>query len=264
MSVAPDHVKKRCAALYGSEAARYLLGDSLHPGGLELTARLADALDVGPGSVVVDVASGFGTSAILLAQRTGCDVVGVDLSRVSVEAAREEAARVGLARSVRFVEGDAEALPLGAESADGVLCECAFCTFPAKEAAALELARVLRPGGVLALSDVTAEHDRLPAELRSLEARVACLGDARSLDELASLLRDAGLAVELAERHDDELAAMAERVEARLRVARTFLGGLVEPLLGLARAAREAIADGAIGYAVVIARKRHPDTIRGI
>lgn len=255
MSVAPDEVKACCAALYGSEAARYLLGDSLHPGGPELTTRLVDALGVGPGSVVVDVASGLGTSAILLAQRTGCDVVGVDLSRESVEVAREAAELAALASAVRFVEGDAEALPLEEESADGVLCECAFCTFPTKEAAAREVARVLRPGGVLTLSDVTAERDRLPAELCSLEACVACLGDARPLEEIAGLVRDAGLAVELTERHDEALASMAERVEARLRVARMVFGELIDPVLELARLARRAVAEGSLGYAVVIARK---------
>lgn len=162
MSLAPEEVKACCAAAYSSEAARFLLGDSFHPGGAPLTSELVAALGVSPGSTVVDVASGPGTSAIQLANETRCDVVGVDLSPASVAAATAAAQCTAFGGNVRFVQGDAEALPLADRSADGGLCECALCTFPDKERAAAELARVLRPGARLALSDMTADLERLP------------------------------------------------------------------------------------------------------
>jgi arsenite methyltransferase len=246
MTLAPEEVKACCAAVYSSEAARLLLGDSFHPGGAALTYRLAAELAVGPGDLVVDVACGPGSSAVRVAEETGCDVVGVDLSPPDP---------VGHPR-VRFLRGDAEALPLPDAVADGVLCECALCTFPDKQAAARELARILRPDGRLALSDVVAEPELLPAELTGRAAWIACIGDARPLDEIVVLLEGAGFAVEQTERVDGALEELAERVEARLRAARLLVSGLdVGRALELVAAAREAIAAGALGYAVVVARR---------
>lgn len=262
MTAAADEVKACCASAYGSAAARWLLGDRLHPGGAALTAELCAALGVGEGAVVADVACGPGASSLQLARQAGCGVIGIDLSSESLAIARAAAADAALDGRVSFVEGDAEALPLDDASVDGALCECALCTFPDKPAAAAELARVLRPGARLALSDVTSEPERLPASLRGLDAWIACLGDARPLDELAALLEGAGLAVERAERRDGALGTLLERIDSRLRLARLAGRGTGEELraqagrgLELVAAARAALADGALGYGLLVARK---------
>jgi arsenite methyltransferase len=256
---APAEVKACCATAYSSAAARWLLGDSFHPGGAQLTSRMGRALDVGAGDLVVDVASGPGTSALQVARETGCDVVGVDLAADSVAAAIRAAAMAGLAARVRFVQGDAEALPLADAAADGALCECALCTFPGKAMAVRELARVLRPGARVAISDITALEDELPPQLTSLQAWVACIADARPLDEIASLLEEGGLVVETMERHDDALGAMLDQIDARLRAARLLgvglLGDRVVGGLELVAAAQDALARGVLGYAVVVARR---------
>jgi hypothetical protein len=262
MTAAADEIKACCAAAYGSDAVRWLLGDRLHPGGAALTARLLDALGVGPGALVADVACGPGASALQAAERTGCHVVGIDLAPANVEVAAAAARTAGLADRVRFVVGDAESLPLDAASVDGVLCECALCTFPDKPRAVREIARVLRPGGALAISDMTAQPDRLPGELRSLEAWIACVGDARPLDSLADLLTQNGLTVARRERHDPALRELIERADARLRLARALgstlpagLAGSIERGLTIAAAARDAVASGALGYGIVVARR---------
>jgi hypothetical protein len=125
--------------------------------------------------------------------------------------------------------------------------------------AAREFARVLRPGARLALSDITALTSELPPQLTSLAAWVACIADARSLDEIASLLEDAGLVVEATERHDEALGEMLDRVDSRLKVARLLgdgvLGENVTKGLDLVAAAQDARARGLLGYAVVIARR---------
>lgn len=259
MSLAALAVKTCCARAYVSEGARYLLGDGFHPGGAALTEELARALRVGPGHVVVDIASGPGTSAVQLAGSTGCAVVGIDVAVPGTTAAAARAREARLADTVRFVCGDAEALPLADASVDGALCECAFCLFPDKTAAAREIARVLRRGACLALSDVTADPKRLPPELRTLDAQVACFGEARPLDETAAILAAAGLSVERMERRDEVVAPLLERIDARLRLARLIGGG---PLAGVLERAEEllevawaALRDGAIGYGVVIARR---------
>jgi len=260
MTIAGNTVKSCCASAYSSTTARWLLGDSFHPGGAQLTARLARALRVGCAEIVADVASGPGTSALQLARETGCSVVGVELSAASVVAASTAATEQGLADRVRFVEGDAELLPLEDASVDGVLCECALCTFPDKPAAASEFARVLRPGARLALSDMTADVRQLPRELTSLDAWVACIADARPLPEIASLLEYAGFEIEELQHHDDALAAMLARVDARLRAAKLLADGhLTGDAIGSGRelvtAARRALEQGVLGYGVVIARR---------
>jgi SAM-dependent methyltransferase len=261
VTVAAEEVKACCAAAYGSDAVRWLLGDRLHPGGAALTARLIDALGVGPGALVADVACGPGASALQAAERVGCHVVGIDLAPANVELAEAAARAAGLADRAHFVVADAEALPLDAASVDGVLCECALCTFPDKPQAVREIARVLRPGGALAISDMTARPDRLPRELRSLDAWIACVADARPLDSLADLLAQNGLTVTRRERHDRALRELIERADARLRLARALgstvpaPAGSIERGLTIAAGARDAVASGALGYGIVVARR---------
>jgi arsenite methyltransferase len=255
-------VKACCAAAYGSPAARWLLGERLRPGGEPLTAQLLGQLGARPGARLADVACGSGASAIQAATDTGCEVIGLDLSPANVRLARAAAARAGLGGRARFEVADAEALPLEDASVDGVLCECALCTFPDTERAMREMARILRPGGRLALSDMTADPKRLPRELRSLDAWIACIANARPLDELGALLAGAGLVVEHRARHDAALEALIDRAQARLRLARALdasipaeLVGSIERALEIAAAARRALSGGALGYATVIAHR---------
>jgi arsenite methyltransferase len=257
-----------CASPYDSAAVRWLLGGELHPGGEALTRRLAHLAGVRPGWRVLDVASGRGRTALLLASEFGASVTGVELSPQSIAAARTEAEAAGLGDRVRFVEGEAEALPVESRAFDAVVCECALCLFPGKGRAVDGMQRALGPGGVLAIADVTAELDDLPNSLRGAAARVACIGEALSREGYRALLRDAGLGLVAAESHDGALAALAERVEARLRVAR-MLGPAegYEELIGeateLVGEAKRAIARGSLGYALFIARPARSRSARG-
>lgn len=257
-------VKACCAATYGSDLVALLLGDSYHPGGARLTRRLAARLALTPGTHVVDVASGRGSTAALLAAEYGVKVTGIDLSAENVAAATEAASTgAGPAPGLRprFRVGDAERLPLPDGCADVVVCECAFCTFPDKPAAAAEFARVLRTGGRLGLTDVTADPGRLPPTLTGLAARIACVADARPLAEYVDLLSDAGLRVVTNERHDDALIEMINRIEARLTVARMALGRSANLGVDLTAApdtlavARVAVRSGALGYGLLIAER---------
>jgi arsenite methyltransferase len=164
-------VKACCAAAYGNDAAALLLGESYHPGGLTLTRRLAGLLDMQAGWRVVDVACGPGTTARLLAAEYAVSVDGVDLNPTQVDVP-----------GARVHRGDAERIPLPDASFDVVVCECAFCTFPDKNRAVAEAARLLRPGGRFGLTDVTVAGP-LPGELRGLAAWVACIAVARPLEE---------------------------------------------------------------------------------
>ena len=153
---AGDDIKSCCAAVYGSDWANLLLGEFLHPGGLNLTERLGKLLDLRPGDRVLDVASGTGRSAVFIAERFGYRVIGVDYGTNGIEEATRRTAGAGLEDNVSFEQADAEHLPFATASFDAVICACAFCTFQDKHAAAGEFSRVLRDDGRLGLSDLTA------------------------------------------------------------------------------------------------------------
>lgn len=262
ISLPPGEIKSCCAATYGSDVVAMLLGDSYHPGGLGLTRHLAGLLRLSPGATVLDVACGRGTTSLLLATEYGVRVHGVDLAPANVALAQGAAAAAALAGQVTFTHADAEQLPLPGNTFDAVICECALCTFPGKPAAAAELARVLRPGGVLGLTDVTADPTRLPEELTGIAAWAACIADARPLHEYAQLLTSAGLSVTHTERHDHTMTRMIDQIEARLSLVRITARRRAEALgidfrrtAPVLAAARHAIAGGVLGYALITARK---------
>jgi len=253
-------VKACCATAYESGFARLLLGDSFHPGGLELTERLGRLLKLGPPDHVLDVAAGKGESAIFLARTFGCSVTGIDLSAANAAEATSRAAAAGVADRVSFVQDDAERLSFPDGAFDALLCECAFCTFPDKPAAAAEFHRVLRPGGRAGLSDLTRDGP-LPQELESLLAWIACIADARSVAEYAAYLESAGFRGAVIEQHDQALRQMVRDVEGRLLGAELMTklkkldvaGADFEQAKSLARAASAAVRAGLLGYAVITA-----------
>ncbi|WP_206685879.1 class I SAM-dependent methyltransferase [Kribbella qitaiheensis] len=109
-----------------------------------MTRRLADATGIEHGGEVLDIASGCGTTALLMARERAARVVGVDLSAANVALATGAATLAGLTGQIRFEVGDAEQLPVPDASVDMVLCECAMCTFPDKVNAAAEINGVRR------------------------------------------------------------------------------------------------------------------------
>jgi arsenite methyltransferase len=249
-----------CASAYDFPALRWVLGDDLHPGGDALSRRLAQLCGLRPGARVLDVASGRGRTARLLAAEFGAEVTGVELSAQSVAAAQAEAEAAGLRGRVRFVQGDAAALPAPSGAFDAVVCECALCLFPRKRDAVAEMRRVLQPGGVVAIADVTTDPDDLPAPLRGVAGQVACLAEALPSDGYEALLQDGRFELVAAESHDAALATLAERIEYRLRVARmldvgTAYRGALAEAVELVREARGAIARGSLGYRLFVARR---------
>lgn len=256
-------LKQCCAAAYESDFARLLLGDSLHPGGLDLTRRLGGLLELEPGMRVLDVASGNGESAIFLAKEFGCEVVGLDFSETNVEQAALRADAAGVSGLVAFHSGDAESMRFPDGVFDRVICECAFCAFPDKAAAAAEFFRVLVDDGRVGISDLT-RHGGLPLDLLGLLSWIACIADARPVNEYTACLKGAGFEIGSVETHDDALARMANDIQGRLlglelmtRLKKIdFPGANFEEAQQFARAATRAIHEGLLGYSVIIGRRR--------
>jgi tetraether lipid synthase len=262
MTMQPGRIKACCADAYSRDIVGVLLGDSYHPGGAVLTRKLAEALGLRSGQRLADIASGPGATARLLASEYHVAVDGVDLSESNVNSAQAAAAEAGLGGWVRFHHGDAEELPLPDNTFDALVCECALCTFPDKNAAAEQFARILRPGGLAGITDVTLTEADLPLELTSLTAWVACVADARTVTDYTGILAGAGLQVRHIESHDDTLLKMIDRIDGRiaaLRIAAPKLladnGVVPDAVLAYTRLVTDAIKAGQIGYTLIIAEK---------
>jgi hypothetical protein len=122
--------------------------------------------------------------------------------------------------------------------------------------------RVLRPGGRVAIADVVADHERLPASLHGPLAAAACVGGALCRDDLMRLLASTGFGLLAIRSCSEEAAEIAERVRDRLRGARILGAGriagvapAIEESIKMAVAAREAIAEGALDYAIFAAAR---------
>lgn len=133
---------------------------------------LASRVETGPGDTVLDVATGTGAVAIEIARRTGARVVGLDQSPEMLTGARERVARAGLADRIELREGRAEALPFP----DGSFAALSFTyllRYVADPAATMsELARVVRPGGVVASLEFGVPPRPLPRAAWELYVRL--------------------------------------------------------------------------------------------
>lgn len=257
--LAADHLKGCCANAYQHDLLRLLLGATYHPGGKALTRRAAQVLGIGPNDFVLDLASGPGTSAVLMAEEFHARVLGLDRAADLTSRAALDVALRGLSRQIRFMVADAESVPLGDACVDAVICECSFCTFPNKSRAAGEIARVLRSGGKAAVADLCLHPERLPNEFRSLAGWVSCLAGALPASQYCQVFTRAGLQVTAVENHDESLLQMIEQIDSRLRAA-DILGLRIAGFdLGAAREiagmAREVIRAGDAGYSLIVAEK---------
>jgi SAM-dependent methyltransferase len=145
------------------------------------------------GETVLDLGSGGGIDVILSAKRVGPTgtAYGLDMTDEMLALARQNAADAGAA-NVHFLKGVIEQIPLPANSVDVVISNCVINLSVDKAAVLTEIARVLRPGGRVGVSDIVAE-DRLAAEERAERGSyVACIAGALSKGEYVAGLEAAG------------------------------------------------------------------------
>ena len=208
--------KACCADLYQSDLARLVFGDTLHPGGLALTNRLARLMDIRPGDWVADLASGRGASAMAVSRVFHCKVVGLEFGAAAAAQARAKSLAPPEASETHFLCADAESPPLRPGRFDGVFCECSMSLFPDKPAAVRQIAELLRPGARFGLSDVTVMPDSLPRELEGTLGQLLCLADALDVPGYVNLLEDAGLKILHQQDSSDEILKILDDAAGKL------------------------------------------------
>jgi arsenite methyltransferase len=147
-----------------------------------------------PGERVLDLGSGGGIDVLLSAKRVGPTgrAFGLDMTDEMLALAQRNAAEAG-ASNVEFLKGTIEAIPLPAASIDVVISNCVVNLAADKPAVFREIARILRPGGRIGISDIVAEDDLSPAERAERGSYAGCIAGALSFAEYDAGLRAAGL-----------------------------------------------------------------------
>ena len=152
-----------------------------------------------PGEVVVDLGCGGGLDVFLAAAKVGPTgrAIGIDMTTEMLELARQNAARGNDGKgypNVEFHQATIDKLPLAAGSVDCVISNCVINLAQDKPAVFREIARVLKPGGRLAVSDIALKKP-LPAEIgQDLMAYVGCIAGAIPIEDYRRQLHEAGFA----------------------------------------------------------------------
>jgi ubiquinone/menaquinone biosynthesis C-methylase UbiE len=159
---------------------------------------------------VLDVGCGLGATVARLRARHGVRALGVEPSAAQLAEARCAPGAAALAGAL--LPGSAQDLPFPSEHFDALFCECVLSLTPDPAAALAEFARVLRPGGRLALTDVTRHHDAAPPASSEDDGTATCARSPFAAPELAALVADAGFDVEIQEDHSHLLKELAARL----------------------------------------------------
>jgi arsenite methyltransferase len=159
--------------------------------------------DLHEGETVLDLGSGAGADVLISARRVGPTgrAIGLDMTDEMLELARRNAADSG-AGNAEFVKGYIEDLPLPDDSVDVVISNCVINLSADKGRVIREAARVLRPGGRLAVSDVIADDDMDATTRADMEQWTGCIAGALTRCQFEFALADAGFVdLEIRETH---------------------------------------------------------------
>ena len=173
--------------------------------------------ELAAGETVLDLGSGGGIDVLLSARRVGPTgkAYGLDMTDEMLALARENQRKAGV-ENVEWLRGEIEAIPLPAESVDVVISNCVINLSGDKPRVLAEAARVLRPGGRFAVSDVIADEDMDEETRASMADWTGCIGGALTRREFEQALLAAGLeGVEITPTHRVHDSAGSAIVRAR-------------------------------------------------
>jgi arsenite methyltransferase len=201
-------------ALYGSEAGSAPQAAVEASLGCGVPTAVADLHE---GETVLDLGSGAGADVLISARRVGSagNVIGLDMTDEMLDVARRNAREAGI-ENVEFVKGYIEDIPLPDASVDVVISNCVINLAVDKRKVLAEAARVLRPGGRFAVSDVIADPDMDEATRTDMQQWTGCVAGALTRAEFEQALVQAGLGdIELRETHRVHEHASSAIIRAR-------------------------------------------------
>ena len=173
--------------------------------------------DLTDGETVLDLGSGAGADVLISARRVAPSgkAIGLDMTDEMLDLARANAARAGI-ENVDFLKGYIEEIPLGDCTVDVVISNCVINLSAEKPRVIAEAARVLKPGGRLAVSDVIADPGMDDATKADMSAWTGCIAGALTEAEFRAALTEAGLHdIEIRETHRVHEHACAAIIRAR-------------------------------------------------
>lgn len=173
--------------------------------------------ELNPGEVVLDLGSGAGADALISARRVqpGGRAIGLDMTDEMLELAHANAATAGV-DNVTFIKGEIEEIPLPSASVDVVISNCVINLSVDKRKVLREAARVLRPGGRFAVSDVIADDGFDEATRADMRQWTGCIAGALTEVEFRDLLAAAGFTdIEVRPTHRVHDAAQSAIIRAR-------------------------------------------------
>lgn len=231
--------------LYESEKLSNVTGSTLRPGGLDLTWELLKICQLEPGSMILDMGCGHGTTLALLDKLGHCPY-GVDISTMLLGKAMHVVPKAILARA------SADKTPFSEAFFDMTLAECVLSLMSPPEDMLKEAHRVLKPNGLLGLTDIYIREFNANAEC-NLENIKCCLSGAMQLTELKNIIEDNNFEIIHLSDHTDKLK--------QLTVELIFAYGSLEAFWDFFVGAKEAKAmSGACGhkygYYMLVARKK--------
>jgi arsenite methyltransferase len=153
-----------------------------------------DHLALQAGETVVDLGSGAGIDVFLAADAVGETgrVIGIDMTPEMLARARRNAEKAGITNA-EFREGRLEALPVDSGTVDAITSNCVINLVPDKAAVFAEIARVLRPGGRVVISDIVLDKPLPPEIEKDVYAYVGCISGAAMREDYLGMIRGAGL-----------------------------------------------------------------------
>lgn len=220
-----NNFKRCCTDFYQTDLVRLLFGDSMHPGGLQLTKELGEKIRIKKENKVLDLACGLGTTDIFLAKHFGCHVTGIDLAEKNIQEAKKSSIKQGISNLVDFKVGDVENIIIDFrdEIYDCVVAECSFCLFQDKMKNSKETHRIMKKDGRIGISDIVVNSE-IPLSIRDVLFRFVCILEANSTEEYKEYLLNAGFTNIQFYNKKQELLRLMDDIKKRIFAAELLKG----------------------------------------
>jgi arsenite methyltransferase len=192
-------------SLYESPKIREVTGETIRPGGFDLTDRAVSRCGFSPGERILDAGCGTGATVERLVTRHGLRAVGIDASRVLVT----QGAADGRGRFL--VSATIPQLPFKPGVFGGIFCECVFSLVSDREAALVRFYDALKADGYLVLTDIYARSDEVSSN-PPLPGIHTCINGALPMNTISHLVAGAGFTVRMVEDHSALLRELAVRL----------------------------------------------------